>query len=360
MPKFTERLENSLQTGPIVHGFIRKNKKVGQWAIFAPIRTYYFMLGNFLLKGLNLRCGVLNPISTEIKIMRGVVAALNSSLGQTLKKEAYDLKELFHATMESSIGMSLFFVGMWVFIFSFFIIANGIASAVLDTTTTCMGTVPNKSSFQNFQCFVVEGGAIVSALAGLLALSFFLRQLKHQLKVVKAINYLPSPPPSVRKIGTLANFQAFITVWQCMATCTSLASIVIGFVLRFGFADFENSVTFALAMAAIGAFVISIGLQVIANLGLLYSVEPSAGKDVCRSFWGILFEKHSEFNIGRSEKSIASPALEDRESWEYVAREFLSEVRFDTVLGADRFNAVMQAIQSGDTSSWRGTTLVMK
>eukprot|EP00957_Ditylum_brightwellii_P160529 12220581-Ditylum_brightwellii.AAC.1 len=68
------------------------------------------MLGNFLLKGLNLRCGVLNPISTEIKIMRGVVAALNSSLGQTLKKEAYDLKELFHATMESSIGMSLFFV----------------------------------------------------------------------------------------------------------------------------------------------------------------------------------------------------------------------------------------------------------
>jgi len=360
MPKFTERLENSLQTGPIVHGFIRKNKKVGQWAIFAPIRTFYFMLGNFLLKGLNLRCGVLNPISTEIKIMRGVVAALNSSLGQTLKKEAYDLKELFHATMESSIGMSLFFVGMWVFIFSFFIIANGIASAVLDTTTTCMGTVPNKSSFQNFQCFVVEGGAIVSALAGLLALSFFLRQLKHQLKVVKAINYLPSPPPSVRKISTLANFQAFITVWQCLATCTSLASIVIGFVLRFGFADFENSVTFALAMAAIGAFVISIGLQVIANLGLLYSVEPSAGKDVCRSFWGILFEKHSEFNIGRSENSIASPALEDRESWEYVAREFLSEVRFDTVLGADRFNAVMQAIQSGDTSSWRGNKVFAK
>uniref|UniRef100_A0A7S2ETP3 Uncharacterized protein n=1 Tax=Ditylum brightwellii TaxID=49249 RepID=A0A7S2ETP3_9STRA len=362
MPNFTERLENSLQTGPIVYGFIRKNKKVGQWAIFAPIRTFYFMLGNFLLKGLNLRCGVLNPISTEIKVMRGVVTALNRSLGQTLKKEAYDLKELFHATMESSIGMSLFFVGMWVFIFSFFIIANGIASAVQNTSTTCAGAlgISGRNSFQQYQCFVVEGGAIVSALAGLIALSFFVRQFRHQRKVVAAINYLPSPPPSVRKIGSLAYFQSLISIWQCIATCTSLASIVIGFVLRFDFADFENNVTFGLAIGAVGAFGISIFLQLIANLGMLYNVEPSAGIDVCSAFWGTLTKKHRLFSLGRSEKSVMSPALEDRESWEYVAREFLTETRFDTVLGADRFNAVMQAIQSGDTSSWRGTTLVMK
>eukprot|EP00957_Ditylum_brightwellii_P006990 529602-Ditylum_brightwellii.AAC.1 len=83
MPKFTEGLENSLKTGPIVHGFIHKNKMLSQWALFAPLCTFYFMSDNFLLKGLSLRWGVLNPSSTKIKIMQGVVAALNSSLGQT-------------------------------------------------------------------------------------------------------------------------------------------------------------------------------------------------------------------------------------------------------------------------------------
>eukprot|EP00957_Ditylum_brightwellii_P211571 15366330-Ditylum_brightwellii.AAC.1 len=141
---------------------------------------------------------------------------------------------------------------------------------------------------------------------------------------------------------------------------TSIASIVVGFVIRFGFLTGVPDLTFILAMSAIGAFVISIILQLYANLVLLYKLEPSAAKDVCRSFWGTLLQKYADFNIGRSDKSIASPALEDRESWEYVAREFLTETRFDTVLGANRFNAVMQAIQSGDSDSWRGNKVFTK
>jgi hypothetical protein len=39
--------------------------------------------------------------------------------------------------------------------------------------------------------------------------------------------------------------------------------------------------------------------------------------------------------------------VQDRENWEYTARDFLHRYRFDTVFAADRFGQILQYIQGG-------------
>ena len=38
----------------------------------------------------------------------------------------------------------------------------------------------------------------------------------------------------------------------------------------------------------------------------------------------------------------------EREAWEYTARQFLHEYRFDAVFAADRFGTILQHLQSGN------------
>jgi hypothetical protein len=47
------------------------------------------------------------------------------------------------------------------------------------------------------------------------------------------------------------------------------------------------------------------------------------------------------------QNEIDTKIVQDRENWEYVAREFLHKYRFDTVFAADRFGTILQYIQSG-------------
>mmetsp|Transcript_22509 Transcript_22509/g.46731 ORF Transcript_22509/g.46731 Transcript_22509/m.46731 type:complete len:97 (+) Transcript_22509:434-724(+) len=45
--------------------------------------------------------------------------------------------------------------------------------------------------------------------------------------------------------------------------------------------------------------------------------------------------------------NVEATEVQDRETWEYVAREFVHRYRFDTVFQADRFGNIYHFIQSG-------------
>ena len=48
-----------------------------------------------------------------------------------------------------------------------------------------------------------------------------------------------------------------------------------------------------------------------------------------------------------SPNGIDSPKMEDHTLWEYTARQFFHNYRFDTVFAADRFRQILQTIQGG-------------
>jgi hypothetical protein len=51
--------------------------------------------------------------------------------------------------------------------------------------------------------------------------------------------------------------------------------------------------------------------------------------------------------LSRPINDIDTKQVQERETWEYVAREFLHRYRFDAVFAADRFGSILQYIQAG-------------
>ena len=76
-----------------------------------------------------------------------------------------------------------------------------------------------------------------------------------------------------------------------------------------------------------------------------YNLSPKLGEYVCESFRD---EIQNMFQVlALPINDIETKQVQERETWEYVAREFLHKYRFDTVFAADRFGSILQYIQSG-------------
>jgi len=76
-----------------------------------------------------------------------------------------------------------------------------------------------------------------------------------------------------------------------------------------------------------------------------YNLDPNLGPYICESFRDEIEVMFKILSLPIND--IDAKQVQDRETWEYVAREFLHKYRFDTVFAADRFGAIFQYIQSG-------------
>jgi hypothetical protein len=68
---------------------------------------------------------------------------------------------------------------------------------------------------------------------------------------------------------------------------------------------------------------------------------------VCEPFRARIEHIKNTFTTTDSIRIETTQKLE-AEAWEYTARQFLHEYRFDTVFGADRFGTILQHLQSGN------------
>lgn len=105
--------------------------------------------------------------------------------------------------------------------------------------------------------------------------------------------------------------------------------------------------------SAVGAWIFGSILSLFVEFILLWRLSPTVSEDICVSFRHELNDLYNEYSLSRDKSSTMPPPKEERIVWEYTTRDFLSKTRFDSVLGANRFSALMQCIQSGDASSWR-------
>ncbi|CAB9524373.1 expressed unknown protein [Seminavis robusta] len=77
-----------------------------------------------------------------------------------------------------------------------------------------------------------------------------------------------------------------------------------------------------------------------------YGLDPAIGRRV----FDLLKPKIEEIKTSLAPKTTQADIEPyqnlERETWEYTAREFLHEFRFDTVVAADRFGNILQYVQS--------------
>jgi hypothetical protein len=76
-----------------------------------------------------------------------------------------------------------------------------------------------------------------------------------------------------------------------------------------------------------------------------YNLSPKLGEFVCESFRDEIEAMFRVLSLPIND--IDTKQVQERETWEYMAREFLHRYRFDTVFAADRFGSILQYIQAG-------------
>ncbi len=344
MPTFSVRLEKSLQTGPILWGFIRKGKTLPQSVLFAPFRYLTFKVYNAIMPKLG---GVAwRPIPTAIRDIRTKVKEVSRFTGHDLKKETRDLKELFHATMESALASTIYFVACGSFAFAILLTAFNAFNATVKNPD--LVPVP----VQTAQSVVRIGAPIISIFASYYASEYFVKQLIHQMKVHKAIGALPSGiNSSLSKVRSIAAMESCIALIRIFAGLCTVISLLSGFI----HGNFDNvkmpitkDQTVFVAFVAIGGWFVASVLEFYLEFFPLWNLGPTAGYDICDAFHADLSRIYNEFSEAMNINHILGPKMEDRLIREYTAREFLDKTRFDSVLMADRFSAIMQTILSED------------
>jgi hypothetical protein len=75
-----------------------------------------------------------------------------------------------------------------------------------------------------------------------------------------------------------------------------------------------------------------------------YNLSTELGRFVCNLFRKEISEIHKD--MSKPTNNIDTKHVQDLETWEYTARQFLHEWRFDTVFAANRFGQILQYIQS--------------
>jgi hypothetical protein len=91
----------------------------------------------------------------------------------------------------------------------------------------------------------------------------------------------------------------------------------------------------------------SIGIVQVKDYLLLFDLDPCLGQQLCPLFGPTIRQIESTFNSQRTGLEIETTHELDKIKWEYVAREFLHQVRFDTILDTNRVGAIFQSLQSG-------------
>jgi hypothetical protein len=331
---FTPRLDKSLQRGHIFWGFLKRRRFV-HWDISVCLRYFWSLFCCSFAGGRN----PLAPIQTETLGILKESTALSALHEHTiLRREVSDLKYLYWGTRESDVA-SLIFVAAslvhivsWIFSISRIITLAGGPATVTDvafwaTVASALGTILAAFHFQR-KFFILIG------------LWFTLRSKVNQSK-------MSEDQVSLRKVKAVTFTQILLTLTRLL-TAYAAGVALPWTVAQNGFGDrigTDDSVPFWIALGAVSAAVGATIFFFIVEYRVRYNLSPKLGEYVCEAFRGEIEGMFKVLSLPIND--IDPKAVQERETWEYVAREFLHKYRFDTVFAADRFGSILQYIQSG-------------
>jgi hypothetical protein len=327
---FQPKLERSLQRGPTRFGFV-KQRKLSQWDIIAVLKYFWSLICCSSRRFRSLAA----PIATEtLGIVKATRHVAQRDDRVILNREIRDLDVLYWATRESDIGSLIFMSSFLVLVASIYFIiarASGI-DLLLD---------------------IAFWAVTASGIGAALAVFHFWRKL---LILVRLMWTLSRKARSAREADERENIRLVrgVTFTQVLLTLTRLlftgaAAVALPWsIVEQGFGDkisIDSSLSFWIALGAVSGAVGSTFFFFLVEFVVRYNLSPRLGEFVCESFRDELEELSAQMAVPMND--IDTKQVQERETWEYVAREFLHRYRFDTVFAADRFGSILQYIQSG-------------
>lgn len=110
-------------------------------------------------------------------------------------------------------------------------------------------------------------------------------------------------------------------------------------------ADAYPEAPFWIALGSVCSALLATVLFFAIEYRVRYDLTPRLGEFVCEAFRDEIELMYQV--LEKPTNDIETKQQQEKETWEYVAREFLHKYRFDTVFAADRFGSILQYIQSG-------------
>lgn len=327
LTKFEDRLEESLQRGPVRWGFLKARKFV-HWDIVVVFRYFYSLL--WFCPATGCRCA---PIEKETAALLQQVRQVANE-NQRLCREIRDFETLYWATRESDIASLIFVSASLTFV----------ASVIF--TTAWIFSIRALTDLAFLSTAVASFGAIL-AMSHLFRKFFILARLgivlrkkdrevtedrKSDLALVRSVTY-------TQLLLTLALFCTASAA--AIALALSVAQNAFG-----GKIATPKDLPFWIAM---GALLTAIGSTIFfffVDFVVRYKLTTELGPFVCSIFKNEINEIHQSFVVDPT-NSVDTKHVQEVETWEYTARGFLHKYRLDTVFAADRFGQILQYIQSG-------------
>lgn len=328
--RFRVYLESTLQRGPTRWGFI-KQRKLWQWDISASL-IYFYSLLCISSRTVTRRTA---PISIETLGIVKQTRHLSGLHGSTvLSREIRDLEGLYWATRESDTASLTFMAGFLVFFASvIFTIARIFSISVLTT--------------------VAFWATVASAYGASLAVFHLIKKTKILVSLQATLGQKARSSTSsdsaenIRRVRGITWTQIFLTVLRILAALA--AAIALPWAVaeqQFGDSlSVNENIPYWTALGAVSGAIGATTFFFIIEYVVRYNLDPNLGPYICESFRDEIEVMFKILSLPIND--IDAKQVQDRETWEYVAREFLHKYRFDTVFAADRFGAIFQYIQSG-------------
>ena len=328
LQKFQPRLKDSLQEGHIQWGFLKK-RKFTQWDICAVVS---YLRGLFYFRGIERSIGNA-PVEVETAYLSRKVQELSAMNGGfILNREHVALETCYWAHRESQIASCVFVTGFFTFIASilFTIARIGSISVLVD------------AAFWT---------ALPSSLGAILASMHLYRKTRILLGLVgkvnrkkKMVQHDEEAVGNFRVVLSATWHQIGLTLFRFVAAI--VAAFLLPYSLKLNIADTESDIPGYLAAVSAGSAVLSVVYFFVVEYVVRYNLPVDLGPFICRLFESEIWQSFDKTAIPPL-GCLDTPKKMERDHWEYAARDFLHDYRFDTVFAADRFGQILQSIQGG-------------
>jgi hypothetical protein len=328
--RFRSTLESTLQRGPTRWGFV-KRRRFTQWDISAFFGYFYGLLWWSSRSGTSR----VAPIAIEtlgiVKQAR-YLSGLHGSV--ILRREIRDLDGLYSATRESANGSLVFMAGFFVFVSSVLFTIARIFSIDVLLSIAFWASLPSSYGSLLVSIHWVRKFGILMGLQGVLG------------KKARA-STSSDAADTIRRARRITWTQIFLVVTRLIASLAAAVALPWSIAERqFGDSiSLDRDIPFWIALGAISAAIGATLVFFVVEYVVRYNLDPNLAELLCESFRDEIEKMFDVLSLPLNE--IDTKQVQERETWEYVAREFLHRYRFDTVFAADRFGSILQYIQSG-------------
>jgi hypothetical protein len=331
---FAPRLEKSLQRGHIYWGFL-KQRSLLHWDVFIVLRYFWSLLCCSSARYSVPLSSIENETYGIIKEARDVYEIRK---GTNLKREIRDMEYLYWATRESDIASMIFLSSLLVFVVSWIFLISRII--------TRLG---GPSAFTEVGIWA----SLASAIGAVLAAFHFVRKSLILVELWCTLGGKVRAAGDKQARNALARIRGvtFIQLLLTLARLAAAAGSAVALPWTVAQNAFPDKITTDVAIPlwiALGAFFAAVGATIfffLVEYVIRYNLNPKLGEFVCEAFREELESMYQVLSL--PENNIETKQAQERTTWEYVAREFLHQYRFDTVFAADRFGSILQYIQGG-------------